>query len=71
MFTVAPFIYLYDKLYCAHGDMENRIKDQQLGLFAHRTSSYRWWDNQFRPLLSGLAYVLFEGVRRLTLNNTK
>jgi hypothetical protein len=47
--------FLYDKLYCARGDMENRIKDQQLGLFAHRTSSHRWWNNQFRQLLSGLA----------------
>jgi len=62
--------YLYDKLYCARGDMENRIKDQQLGLFAHRTSSHRWWNNQFRQLLSGLAYVLFEGMRRLSLQNT-
>lgn len=62
--------FLYDKLYCARGDMENRIKDQQLGLFAHRTSSHRWWNNQFRQLLSGLAYVLFEGMRRLALQNT-
>ena len=62
--------YLYDKLYCARGDMENRIKDQQLGLFAHRASSHRWWNNQFRQLLSGLAYVLFEGLRRLSLHNT-
>ena len=36
-------LYLYDKLYCARGDMENRIKDQQLDLFAGRTSSRRWW----------------------------
>ncbi|MBR9871447.1 MAG: IS1380 family transposase [Gammaproteobacteria bacterium] len=62
--------FLYDKLYCARGDMENRIKDQQLGLFAHRASSHRWWNNQFRQLLSGLAYVLFEGMRRLALQNT-
>ena len=62
--------FLYDKLYCARGDMENRIKDQQLGLFAHRTSSHRWWNNQFRQLLSGLAYVLFEGLRRLALEGT-
>jgi hypothetical protein len=33
--------------------MENRIKDQQLDLFAGRTSSHRWWPNQFRQLLSG------------------
>ena len=62
--------YLYEKIYCARGDMENRIKDQQLGLFAHRASSHRWWSNQFRQLLSGLAYVLFEGLRRLALENT-
>lgn len=63
--------YLYDKLYCARGDMENRIKDQQLALFAGRTSSHRWWPNQFRQLLSGLAYTLFEGLRRRALRNTR
>jgi len=62
--------HLYDKVYCARGDMENRIKDPQLGLFADRTSCHRWWPNQFRQLLSGLAYVLFEGLRRLALKNT-
>ena len=62
--------YLYDRIYCARGDMENRIKDQQLGLFAHRTSSHHWWNNQFRQLLSGLAYVLIEGMRRLALTGT-
>lgn len=62
--------YLYDKVYCARGEMENRIKDQQLGLFADRTSCHRWWPNQFRQLLSGMAYVLFEGLRRLALKNT-
>ena len=36
--------------------MENRIKDQQLDLFAGRTSCHRWWPNQFRQLLSGLAW---------------
>ena len=63
--------YLYDKLYCARGDMENRIKDQQLDLFAGRTSSHRWWPNQFRQLLSGLAYTLFEGLRRRALQQTR
>jgi hypothetical protein len=62
--------FLYDKVYCARGDMENRIKDQQLDLFAKRTSSHRWWPNQFRQLLSGLAYTLFEGLRRKALENT-
>ena len=62
--------YLYDKLYCARGDMENRIKDQQMDLFAGRASSHRWWPNQFRQLLSGLAYTLFEGLRARALKNT-
>ena len=62
--------YLYDKMYCARGDMENRIKDQQLGLFAHRASSHRWWNNQFRQLLSGLAYVLMEALRTMALAGT-
>lgn len=62
--------YLYDQVYCARGDMENRIKDQQMDLFAGRTSCHRWWPNQFRQLLSGLAYVLFEGLRRHGLRDT-
>lgn len=62
--------YLYDKLYCARGDMENRIKDQQMDLFAGRASSHRWWPNQFRQLLSGLAYTLFEGLRSRALKET-
>ena len=56
---------LYWKTYCARGDMENRIKDQQLDLFADRTSSPRWWTNQWRLLLSGFAYCLFEELRQL------
>ena len=55
---------LYEKLYCARGDMENRIKEQQLDLFADRTSCHEWWPNQFRLLLSSLAYVLLETIRR-------
>ena len=62
--------YLYDRIYCARGDMENRIKDQQLDLFAGRASCHRFWANQFRQLLSGLAYTLIEGLRRLALTNT-
>ena len=49
---------LYDQVYCARGEMENRIKEQQPGLFADRTSAHQWWTNQFRLLLSSLAYVL-------------
>jgi len=62
---------LYDKLYCARGDMENCIKQQQLDLFADRTSCHRWWPNQFRLLLSSLAYILLESIRRLALKGTE
>ena len=62
---------LYDTLYCARGDMENRIKEQQLGLFADRTSCHAWWPNQFRLLLSSLAYALMETIRRLALKGTE
>ena len=54
---------LYYEQYCARGDMENRIKDQQLSLFADRTSSTQWWANQWRLILSGFAYTLFERLR--------
>ena len=62
---------LYEHLYCARGDMENRTKEQQLDLFADRTSCHRWWPNQFRLLLSSLAYVLLEAIRRLALQGTE
>ncbi len=62
---------LYEKLYCARGEMENRIKEQQLDLFADRTSCHRWWPNQFRLLLSSLAYILLEAIRRLALKGTE
>ena len=62
---------LYEDLYCARGEMENRIKEQQLGLFADRTSSHYWWANQLRLLLSSLAYTLMEAIRRLALAGTK
>jgi hypothetical protein len=42
-----------------------------LGLFADRTSAQHWWANQFRLLLSSLAYVLMEGIRRLGLKGTE
>jgi len=54
---------LYYEQYCARGEMENRIKDQQLSLFADRTSSTHWWTNQWRLILSGFAYTLFERLR--------
>ena len=62
---------LYDKLYCARGDMENRIKEQQLDLFADRTSCHQWWANQFRLLLASLAYTLVEAIRGLALKGTE
>jgi hypothetical protein len=62
---------LYDQLYCARGEMENRIKEQQLGLFSDRTSCHYWWPNQFRLLLSSCAYVLVEALRRLGLKATE
>lgn len=53
----------YAEEYCMRGEMENRIKDQQLDLFAKRTSSKHWWCNQWRLMLSMLAFVLFEKLR--------
>jgi len=61
----------YRKLYCARGEMENRIKEQQLFLFADRTSCSRFMANQFRLMLSSFAYVLMDGLRRLALQGTK
>jgi hypothetical protein len=63
--------HLYDKVYCARGEMENRIKEQQLDLFSDRTSCSKWWANQFRLLLSSLAYVLVESIRRVALKKTE
>lgn len=62
---------IYDGVYCPRGDMENRIKEQQLGLFADRTSCHNWWPNQLRLLLSTLAYVLVDSLRRETLPGTE
>jgi hypothetical protein len=62
---------LYDTVYCARGEMENRIKEQQLDLFADRTSCHHWWPNQLRLLLSSLAYTLLEAIRRLALQGTE
>ena len=62
---------LYSKEYCARGDMENRIKEQQLGLFADRTSTSKWWSNQLRLLLSTFAYVLMDRLRTDALKGTE
>lgn len=62
---------LYDGVYCGRGNMENRIKEQQLGLFSDRTSCHAWWANQFRVILSAAAYVLMETIRRVGLRETE
>ena len=62
---------LYEEVYCQRGEMENRIKEQQLALFADRTSCHAFAANQFRLLLSSAAYTLFEALRRLALAGTK
>ncbi len=67
---VGPPEALYKDLYCARGDMENRIKEQ-FELFGDRTSCHKWWPNQFRLLLAGLAYSLLTAVRRLGLTGTE
>lgn len=61
---------LYEQVYCARGEMENRIKEQ-MQLFSDRTSCHNWWPNQFRVLLSALAYTLVEAIRRLALTGTE
>jgi len=61
---------LYETLYCARGEMENRIKEQQLGLFADRTSTASLHSNQLRLYFSSFAYVLMHALRRLGLEGT-
>jgi hypothetical protein len=61
---------LYEDLYCARGDMENRIKEQQLYLFADRTSTATMRGNQIRLYFSSVAYLLMEALRRLGLKGT-
>ena len=56
---------LYEKLYCADGEMENRIRGQQLDLFADRASAHQVRGNQLRLYFSSLAYVLMHALRRL------
>jgi len=62
---------IYDKIYCARGEMENRNKEQQLGLFADRTSCHDWWANQFRLLLSSADYAPMEYMSRVALAGTE
>jgi len=62
---------LYEDHYCARGEMENRIKEQQLELFADRTSTHYLKSNQLRLWLSSVAYVLMNEMRRLGLAETE
>jgi hypothetical protein len=61
---------LYEDCYCARGDMENRIKEQQLCLFADRTSCQTMRANQLRLWLSSVAYVLVQALRQHGLKDT-
>jgi hypothetical protein len=63
--------WLYEKFYCTRGDAENRIKEQQLGLFADRTSCHEFVPNQFRVMLSAAAYVLLQHIRHAALAGTE
>jgi hypothetical protein len=62
---------LYERIYCARGEMENRIKECQLDLYADRTSAATMRANQLRLWFASLAYVLMEAVRRLALAGTE
>jgi hypothetical protein len=62
---------LYEDIYCARGEMENRIKEQQLELFADRTSTHLLKSNQMRLWLSSVAYVLMNELRRSVLAETE
>ena len=63
--------YLYEKLYCARGEMENRIKECQLDLYADRTSSATMRANQLRLWFASMAYVLLCALRRIGLHHTR
>jgi hypothetical protein len=65
-----PAKELYETLYCARGDMENRIKEQQLGMFADRTSTATMRGNQLRLWIASLAYTLAQALRRMGLRGT-
>lgn len=62
---------LYEDIYCARGEMENRIKEQQLCLFADRTSTSLMISNQLRLWFSSFAYVLINAFRKVALKGTK
>jgi Transposase DDE domain group 1 len=63
--------FLYEKVYCARGDMENRIKECQGDLFADRTSAATMRANQLRLWFASMAYVLLSALRRIALAHTQ
>ena len=65
-----PAAVLYETVYCARGEMENRIKEQQMGMFADRTSTGTMRGNQLRLYFSSIAYILMHDLRRLALKGT-
>ena len=66
-----PAHALYEQLYCARGDMENRIKEQQLALFADRTSAATLRANQLRLYFASLAYTVLQTLRQVGLEGTE
>jgi hypothetical protein len=62
---------LYEDVYCARGEIENRIKEQQLDLFADRTSAATMRANQLRLWFASFAYVLLDALRRIGLRHTQ
>jgi hypothetical protein len=62
---------IYEEIYCARGDMENRIKEQQMDLYADRVSNMQMKSNQLRLYFSGIAYILMQAFRRIGLTGTE
>jgi len=62
---------LYEQVYCERGEMENRIKEQQLDLYADRTSTHELKSNQLRLWFSSMAYVVLSELRRVGLEGTE
>lgn len=63
--------HLYEKIYCARGEMENRIKECQMDLFSDRTSTATMRANQLRLWFSSMSYVLLCALRRIGLQSTQ
>jgi hypothetical protein len=67
-----PAQELYEKVYCARGECpENHIKEQQLDLFADRTSTGKMWSNQLRLYFSSITYILLHTLRSVALEGTE